>query len=115
MLDAHAPDESEAPACRSVAEAARRVPSFRAGKGTHPSTIVRWIVRGIRLANGETLRLAARRYPGGWGVTDAAVDEFVDTLTADRTGATLEPLPAAPASRRRAIDCAERELTALGI
>jgi hypothetical protein len=77
----------EAPASgRPVSEAARRITSTHTGKSTHPGTLTRWIKRGVRLSDGSVLKLAARRYPGGWTITDEAVDEFISRLTVDRTG-----------------------------
>jgi hypothetical protein len=95
---------------RGLAEAARRIPSFRNGKSTHPATLTRWITRGVRLNDGRTLKLAARRFPGGWAVADDALDEFINKLTADRTGE-----PVAQPARRQAVERAEAELDRIGI
>jgi hypothetical protein len=108
LTNVSAPESSSV--YRSLAAAARRIPSFRNGKPTHPSTLARWISRGIRLPDGSALKLAARRYPGGWAVCDEAVDDFIDRLTAARTGETVEGIPAAPAASRKAFEHAEREL-----
>jgi hypothetical protein len=108
------PDRRRDPEMR-LAEAARLIPSSRGDRQTHPATLTRWILRGVRLRNGQTLKLAARRYPGGWSVTRQALDDFVSALTADRCGA---PPPAAiepPAARRKAHDRAEAGLDAIGI
>ena len=49
----------------SVAEAARRIPPFRRGKPTHSSTIVRWIVNGVRVPGGGFVRPGAAADSGG--------------------------------------------------
>jgi hypothetical protein len=98
-----------------LTEAARFVPSSRGDRPTHPATLTRWILRGVRLRDGRSLKLAARRYPGGWSVTRQALDDFVSALTADRCGG---PAPAAiepPVARRDAHDRAEATLDAAGI
>jgi hypothetical protein len=74
---------------RPLSEAARRITSTQNGKSTHPATVTRWIKRGVRLSDGSVLKLAARRYPGGWTVSDDAVNQFIDRLTADRCGSPV--------------------------
>jgi hypothetical protein len=71
---------------RPVAAAAQLILSCRTGAAIHPSTVTRWIVRGVRLRDGRVLKLEARRFPGGWGVTDEAIERFLEALTADRSG-----------------------------
>lgn len=98
----------------SLADAARRIPSFRPGKRTHPATLTRWILKGVSLSDGSTLKLAARRYPGGWSVTEDALRDFTDALTADRTGGPAQA-PRTPAGRRRDLARVDRELAGLGL
>jgi hypothetical protein len=103
------------PVLRDLANAAKRVPPSRNEKPTHPSTLARWISKGIRLPDGTVLKLEGRRYPGAWMVSDEAVDEFVNALTRARTGEPAEVAPVAPAACRKAVERAERELERLGI
>jgi hypothetical protein len=100
--------------------AARRYGLMEAGRlffdqPPHPASITRWILRGILLRSGERLRLIAERQPNRWVVTEAAVRDFIARLTADRLGEHAPSPPEVTASRRRAADRAERELTAIGI
>lgn len=53
---------------------------------THPSTLTRHILRGVKLRDGSTRKLTAVRTPHGWFVTAEAVDVFLDAITSDRTG-----------------------------
>jgi len=111
-------DAPPRPAYLALADAARLCPSLRSGKPTHPATLTRWILRGVRLRGGTLLKLAAKRFPGGWAVSKEALDEFIDAITRDRCGDPAAPAadePRPPASRRRAIDAAERELERAGV
>src|SRR5262245_58910433 len=96
-----------------LAATARLCPSIRGGKPVHPATLSRWVLKGVRLNDGTTLRLAAKRFPGGWATTREDLDEFVDRLTADRCGA---PVPAVtPHGGRGASSRTEAALDLLGI
>lgn len=58
------------------AQAAKLRPPSRAGRPTHPSTIFRWMTRGIRGCRLETIRL------GGVLFTSVeALQRFADRLT----------------------------------
>ncbi len=103
---------------RPLAQAVRRVPSTKGNRPVHTSTMVRWITKGVKAANGTVVRLEARRFPGGWKVADQAIEEFLDKLTA----AALSELPEigqpplrSAVRRSRDITRAERELDAAGI
>jgi hypothetical protein len=103
------------PTYRTPAAVARAVPSSRIDGGTHPATVVRWITRGVKLRSGATVHLAAVRTPGGWLVSDDALDHFLATLTADRTGAPAPAPPPCAASRARELARVKAELDAIGI
>jgi hypothetical protein len=98
-----------------MAEAARHFPSSRGGRPKHPSSITRLILDGTKLTDGSRLRLYGRRFPGGWATCQAAIDEFVDRLTADRMGEPPAPAPRTPARRARELARTDRELEAMGI
>lgn len=100
---------------RKLSEVGRRLPSFRNNKPVHPATITRWILEGVRLQDGSRLKLAAKRLPGGWVVSDEAVAEFIDRLTRDRAGepATSSPPPAP--RRNLAHEIAEQQCAAIGL
>jgi hypothetical protein len=79
--------------------AAQRVASNRAGRRhVSPQAIVRWATLGTKLRNGERLKLKAVRSPGGWLTREDWLQEFLDTLTADRSGLTAPPCAPARAA-----------------
>jgi hypothetical protein len=70
---------------RSIPDAIAANLPLRSGKSpVREQTVYRWIVNGVKLRSGGVLRLKARRYPGYWAVADEDIQEFFDTLTADR-------------------------------
>ncbi len=81
---------------KSLAEIASRLPSTKNGKKLHVTTLSKWITEGARDASGQIVRLEARRYPGGWKLTDRAVEEFLERLTTT----ALAHLAAAKPSRQ---------------
>jgi hypothetical protein len=96
-----------------LAAAVHLCPSIRRGKPVHPATLTRWILKGVRLQSGAPLRLAAKRFPGGWATTSEAVGEFVDALTRDRCGEPGKTAPPTHDARRRANDATERRLDSI--
>jgi hypothetical protein len=100
-----------------LAAAARSVPPIRAGRAVHPSTVLRWILRGSRLPDGSRLRLEAVRTPGGWFTSREAIDRFLAALTeaALARGGAPTPAPRTPAQRRRSSARAAEQLAAVGI
>jgi hypothetical protein len=64
----------------SLAEAARRV-------NRSTKTVRGWITSGAKLRNGGRLLLRARVLPGSFETTPAWLDDFLQALAADRTGA----------------------------
>jgi hypothetical protein len=59
----------------SVPQAARSIPPTRLDKPVHPSTIVRWILHGVR-----GVRLEAVRVGGRWVTTHEAIERFSAAL-----------------------------------
>jgi len=57
-----------------VATVAKR----RTGKRPHPSSIWRWVKKGVR---GGSIKLAAIYHAGYWQTTDAAFDAFLNQQT----------------------------------
>jgi hypothetical protein len=105
------PTESQrSPSYRTLSQVARSL-------GVHSSTVCRWVLRGAKLRDGTVLRLAAKRSPGRWLVSDEAIDQFIDILTRDRGGETaaVEAAPRSPAARRKAVAEADRALKAAGL
>ncbi len=63
-------------------EGTKLYPSFREGRPTHVSTLLRHITRGVRLSNGEIVRLEGARLGGRWVTSVEAVQRFMERLTA---------------------------------
>src|SRR5262249_18623636 len=107
----------------SLAEAVRLLPPSRNGRPVHVGTATRWINDGVRGRDGQIIRLRATRLPGRWVVTHAALADFFDNLTRNRTentasttvspGTTADVHP--PIRRRREIERASRKLDELDI
>ena len=101
-------------------QAAKIVPPIRHRVGqdgslrpvpTHPSTIVRWMVRGRLLDSGEVVRLDALRTPGGWITTASAIREFFDAITPRHSASTGTH----PITANDAAEAAGRELELAGL
>src|SRR5438045_1552712 len=99
-------------------QAAKLIPPLRRKLGedgrpedipTHPATITRWILKGLRTPDGRLVKLEAARLPSGWVTTADALAEFLAAIT-PRTVAQ-EPGPTAAEQRRRA-EHADRQLEA---
>src|SRR5229473_3410516 len=78
---------------------ARRGPSTRQGKPLHPSTVLRWILDGVKTADGRRVKLEACRCGGRWVTSAAAFQRFVEAQTP-----LLEanPAPRTPTTTERA-------------
>ena len=98
-------------------EVAKLVPPSRGGKRTHLSTILRWILQGVKGPCGEVVRLEALRLGGKWVTSKEALQRFCERLTpiVNHPDAKTVEAPRAPAARRRASERAARELDNLGI
>jgi hypothetical protein len=82
---------------RSLAQIARRIPSTKGDRPVHPATLTRWILRGAKAPDGTVIKLEARKFPGGWKVTEEAVERFLDRLTQAALGEPVEvPTSQAP-------------------
>jgi hypothetical protein len=113
---------TEQTAYMSLAAVTRLLPPSRRGRPVHTGTVVRWVIEGAKLRDGTRLYLQATRLPGRWVVEPAALQEFLDRLTADRAAARPSAPPAddpAPArtqaARRRAAELAGRRLDEIGL
>ena len=103
----------------SVAQIARQSPPTKDGRPVHPSTVNKWITRGVKLPDKSILKLRAIRYPGGWSVSPDDLDQFLATLTAVALGEDAPESDSAPAPiaarRRRELDAVDRQLEADGL
>jgi hypothetical protein len=100
-----------------LAAAGRLFPGHRGGRAVNPSTIFRWVTRGLTDPSGTVIRLEAARVGARWLTSSAAVGRFVGALTAASSPPTAHPTPPStpsPADRRRASDHAAAALEAAG-
>jgi hypothetical protein len=97
-----------------ASEAAAQMGVFRKRRGTHPSTIVRWMVDGVRLSDGRTLKLEHIRVSNRLMTSRAALIRFLAAQQEPCVPPTIEP-PRSPAERLRSNARAEAELERLGV
>src|SRR4051794_23630272 len=90
----------------TLAQAAKLVPSYRAGRATHVSRLVRWIVNGVRAVDGRIIKLEAMRLGGQWVTSAAALHRFAEAMTPGQ-----EPVKSAQTagSRCRSAERASKE------
>lgn len=91
----------------SLSQAAARLPGTRPDRPVHPSTILRWILRGCRGADGRRVRLEGARLGTRWATSVEALGRFVASLTPTPSPT---PMPRSPAARARASAAASAEL-----
>jgi hypothetical protein len=89
----------------SLSQAAKQIPPSRNGKPTHVSTILRWILKGVKGVRLEGVRLGGR-----WVTSAEALQRFSEKLTATKVPQVAEKTP----QPRRAAELAEEELDRLG-
>ena len=99
-------------------ETAKLYPSFRNGRPTHISTPLRHITKGVRLSNGEVIRLEGARLGGRWITTVEAVERFMQRLTAGALGTAHDSQASTTTGttqkRRQELDRVDRELSEAG-
>lgn len=83
-------------------------------RGTHPSTLTRWILKGVLLPDGSRLHLKAVRAGCRWLVDPADWTDFLNRQTAAHLPAAAAQAPRSPAARQRASEAAARELEKMG-
>ena len=66
----------------TLAQAASRYPGHRGSARLHPSTLTRWILKGVRAIDGRTVRLQALRCGCRWLTSEAALARFAMALGA---------------------------------
>jgi hypothetical protein len=95
----------------SLAQAAKLIPPSRQDKPVHVSTLVRWILHGVR-----GVQLEAARVGGRWVTSPEALERFSATLTAQH----VTPLSTVTGQkdsfrRSRQQERVEQELAAFGL
>lgn len=101
----------------SLADAATRIPSFRAGRATNASTIFRWAKDGVRGPDGRRLKLETVRIVSRWVTSVEALTRFLEAQNpppADVAQAEEVQRVASPARQRRAAARAMAELERRG-
>ncbi len=99
----------------SLSALAARLPGHRGKPTVNPSTIFRWITRGVRTPDGEVVRLEAVRLGTSWRTSLEAITRFSAKLTSASlcSGAPPDTLPPTPKQRNRAATRASRRLDSI--
>lgn len=115
---ASAPDvlsEIRAGGGQTLSAAGHQFPGHRRNGTVDPSTVFRWVTKGMRTQDGRVVRLEAVRVGGRWLTSGGAVARFVQALT---DAAHPSSIPAAPArssnAREKANAAAVAALAARG-
>lgn len=98
-----------------LAIATRFVPPGRNGKRTHISTLLRWILSGVKVPGGHIVKLDALRLGGRWVTSREAIQRFAEALTPRPDAPVPSQTSRTAAQRRRDSDRAGRELDNIGI
>lgn len=94
---------------------AKKAPSQREGTAVHPGTISRWALKGVKLADGRTVRLEAFKVGRVLMTSEAALERFFLAQNADDAeDQQADPPPRSAAARNKASRRAEAELLASG-
>lgn len=91
----------------------QKLPPGRNGKRLHLSTLLRWVIDGVRTPDGARVRLEAIRVGARWLTSDAALQRFAERLT-PRMDDTPAPIPT-PTRQRDAAERAGKALSEFGI
>jgi hypothetical protein len=98
-----------------LVEACKLVPPARNGKKTQLSTVLRWILNGVRNPAGEVVRLEALRLGNRWMTSREALQRFAEGLTPKIGGEPVPTMPRTPSARQRAHERATKQLETAGI
>jgi hypothetical protein len=98
----------------TLKSAARDIPPGR-GKRTHLSTLLRWILSGVRDPAGKVVRLEALRIGGRWITSREALQRFAERLTPVASEGPAGAPPRTAGQRERSAARAGEELGRLGI
>lgn len=87
--------------------------STRTGKNVHPSTMTRWILKGIKTPDGRRVKLRAVRVGWAWYTSRPWLNEFFAATTG--TDVAVSTMQRSPAERHRAAAGARKQLARLGV
>jgi hypothetical protein len=94
-------------------EAARLAGQGRGGKPIHESTVLRWILSGVRGPGRVKVRLDAVRLGNHWCTSLEAMQRFAERLTPNLSDCPTPPR--SPTARQRAANAAAKKLDSIGI
>jgi hypothetical protein len=98
----------------TLASATRLIPPGR-GERTHLSTLLRWILSGVRDPAGNVVRLEALRIGGRWVTSREALQRFAERLTPVASEGPAGAPPRTAGQRERSAARAGEDLSRLGI
>jgi hypothetical protein len=98
----------------SLGQAAKLLPPGRRNRPVNLSTLLRWVLSGVKGPSGETIRLEAVRLGGRWVTSREALQRFAERLT-PHPSTTVPPSPRSLSARQRAMERAAKQLERLGI
>lgn len=96
-----------------MTQAAKLVGTFRDGRPTCSTTITRWCLKGVRLADDRIVKLESFRLNGRLCTSKAALIRFIQAQNKDSGADPTEILAETPAQRNSKACAASRELDAL--
>jgi hypothetical protein len=103
----------------SLAQGARKIPPYRGSRGCNPSTLFRWLTQGVKLPNGQTLKLEGLRLAGRWLTSEQALDRFLSAQHAacapDQAEQPAPPTRRTPNQRQKHSERAAKRLQELGV
>lgn len=99
----------------TINEACHLLPRGRKGSKPHFATVYRWIVDGVKSADGTVVKLEAARIGAKWVTSKEALTRFVDRLGRSSSANTDETPTRRPSIRQKASERAEKRLTAKGV
>jgi len=93
---------------------ARRCGSTRQSKPVHPSTVLRWILEGVKTLGGGRVRLEAVRCGGRWVTSVAAYQRFLAAQTPVLDNGPIQ-VASTPTQAEKRAERAGKELAKIGI
>jgi hypothetical protein len=94
----------------TLTDACKVLPRGRNGARPQLSTLLRWVLEGVRGLDGRLVRLEAVRLGRKWVTSRQALQRFTTALTSGLENPPTSPPPRTARQRRRASEQADREL-----
>jgi hypothetical protein len=99
----------------TLIDASKILPRGRNGARPQLSTLLRWVIDGVRSLDGRLVRLEAVRRGRKWITSRQALKRFVAALTPAPSDSSASPPYRTPKQRERASERAARELDKAGL